>query len=67
MDIRRHIPGFDMMYKPDFRQAIAESWPKSIEDSELRSEIVWKPRFDLPQITDRMISEIRKKEKINYE
>lgn len=61
VDIRRHIPGFDITYKPDFRQSIAESWPASIDDQELRSDIVWKPRYDLTQITDRMIEEIRKK------
>lgn len=61
VDIRRHIPGFDITYKPDFRQSIAESWPASIDDQELRSDIVWKPKYDLTQITDRMIEEIRKK------
>jgi nucleoside-diphosphate-sugar epimerase len=60
-DIRRHIPGFDIIYKPDFRQVIAESWPKSIDDNELRSSIVWKPKYDLEQITDKMITEIKKK------
>jgi nucleoside-diphosphate-sugar epimerase len=62
VDIRRHIPGFDITYNPDFRQQIAESWPGSIDDSDLRSSIVWKPKFDLQQITDTMIREIRKKE-----
>ncbi|HEX2396063.1 MAG TPA: NAD-dependent epimerase/dehydratase family protein [Bacteroidales bacterium] len=62
VDIRRHIPGFDITYKPDFRQSIAESWPSSIDDSELRSSIVWKPKFGLQQITDKMIDEIRKKD-----
>jgi nucleoside-diphosphate-sugar epimerase len=61
VDIRRHIPGFDITYKPDFRQSIAESWPNSIDDSELRTSIVWKPKYDLQHITDRMIEEIRKK------
>jgi nucleoside-diphosphate-sugar epimerase len=61
VDIRRHIPGFDITYRPDFRQDIAESWPSSIDDSELRTSIVWKPRFGLQQITDMMITEIRKK------
>lgn len=64
-DIRRHIPGFDITYKPDFRQTIAESWPSTIDDSELRTSIVWKPKYDLSQITDRMIEEIRKKESGN--
>jgi nucleoside-diphosphate-sugar epimerase len=62
VDIRRHIPGFDITYKPDFRQSIAENWPSSIDDSELRSSIVWKPKYDLQHITDKMISEIKKKE-----
>ena len=61
VDIRRHIPGFDITYKPDFRQAIAESWPSSINDSVLRSDIIWKPKYDLTHITDKMISEIRNK------
>jgi nucleoside-diphosphate-sugar epimerase len=61
IDIRRHIPGFDITYNPDFRQVIAESWPRSIEDNELRTSIVWKPKFDLEHITDKMITEIKKK------
>jgi nucleoside-diphosphate-sugar epimerase len=61
VDIRRHIPGFDITYKPDFRQSIADSWPNSVDDSELRSSIVWKPKYNLQKITDKMISEIRKK------
>jgi nucleoside-diphosphate-sugar epimerase len=61
VDIRRHIPGFDITYHPDFRQMIAESWPSSIDDSELRSSIVWKPKYDLEHITDKMIAEIRRK------
>jgi nucleoside-diphosphate-sugar epimerase len=61
VDIRRHIPGFDITYKPDFRQSIAESWPSSIDDTELRTSIVWKPKYDLQHITDKMITEIRKK------
>jgi nucleoside-diphosphate-sugar epimerase len=59
VDIRRHIPGFDITYKPDFRQTIAESWPNSVDDTELRTSIVWKPKYDLQHITDKMISEIR--------
>jgi nucleoside-diphosphate-sugar epimerase len=65
MDIRKYIPGFDIIYKPYFRQAIAESWPQSIEDSELRNSIIWKPKYDLPQITKRMLTEIKKKEEIS--
>ena len=63
VDIRRHIPGFDITYKPDFRQSIAESWPSSINDSDLRTSIVWKPKYDLEHITDKMIAEIKQKER----
>jgi nucleoside-diphosphate-sugar epimerase len=62
VDIRRHIPGFDITYQPDFRQDIADSWPASLDDSELRTSIVWKPKYDLQHITDKMITEIRKKD-----
>jgi len=61
-DIRRHIPDFGMTCKPDFRNSIAESWPQSIDDSVLRSDIGWRSSFDLPKITDVMVDEIQKKE-----
>ena len=60
VDIRRHIPGFDITYHPDFRQSIAESWPNNIDDNELRTSIIWKPKYDLEKITDTMISELKK-------
>ena len=60
-DIRRHIPDFNISYKPDFRNTIAESWPHSIDDSILRHDIKWGPEYNLEKITDVMIREIRKK------
>jgi len=66
-DIRRHIPGFDITYKPDFRQEIAESWPDSIDDSEFRQGIIWKPRYTPGKMTDIMIGEIRKKQQTKQE
>ncbi len=46
-EIRRNIPGFDIRYEPDFRQAIAESWPKSVDDSKARSDWGWSHQYDL--------------------
>jgi nucleoside-diphosphate-sugar epimerase len=60
-DIQRHIPDFTVDYAPDFRQQIADTWPRSMDDRNFRKDIDWKPVFDLTTITDVMISEIRKK------
>src|SRR6218665_78995 len=48
-EIKKHIPDFTITYKPDFRQAIAESWPQSINDSEAREDWAWKEKYDLPK------------------
>jgi len=55
-EIRKHIPGFRIDYRPDFRQAIADSWPMSIDDSAARAEWGWKPRYNLEAMTRDMIS-----------
>jgi nucleoside-diphosphate-sugar epimerase len=60
-EIKKHIPDFEITYKPDFRQKIAESWPKSIDDSTARKDWGWKMRYDLPAMTDIMLKEIKKK------
>jgi nucleoside-diphosphate-sugar epimerase len=59
--IREEIPEFTIDYKPDFRQAIADSWPKSIDDSAARKEWGWKPDFDLKAMTKDMIKELSKR------
>ncbi|MBE2228533.1 MAG: NAD-dependent epimerase/dehydratase family protein [Ignavibacteria bacterium] len=60
-EIKKHIPGFTISYKPDFRQQIAESWPGSIDDSEARTDWGWKHEYDLAKMTDIMLKEIKKK------
>jgi nucleoside-diphosphate-sugar epimerase len=60
-EIARHLPGFTISYRPDFRQQLADSWPDSIDDSAARTDWGWKPQFDLSRLTEKMLSEIRKK------
>jgi nucleoside-diphosphate-sugar epimerase len=56
-EIRKHIPDFSIDYQPDFRQAIADTWPKSVDDSSARKDWAWKHEFDL----SRMVKEIIRK------
>lgn len=60
-EIRRHIPEFDISYTPDFRQALADSWPNSIDDSHAREDWDWNHTYDLSRLVSVMIREIRKK------
>jgi len=53
--IRAYIPDFQIKYKPDFRQSIAASWPRSIDDSAAQEDWKWKVAYDLKKITDEMI------------
>jgi len=57
--IRKHIPNFTLSYAPDFRQAIADSWPQSINDTEAREHWGWKPEFDLDAMTEVMLKNIK--------
>ncbi len=59
--ITAHIPEFKITYKPDFRQQIADSWPKSIDDALARKDWSWDHKFDLKQMTEEMLSQLQKK------
>jgi len=55
-EIRKLIPSFTCSYAPDFRQQIADSWPRTIDDSAARSDWGWEPEFDLASMTERMLA-----------
>jgi nucleoside-diphosphate-sugar epimerase len=57
--IRRRIPSFTMECVPDFRQAIAASWPRSIDDSVARRDWGWRARHDLDALVDTMLDNLR--------
>jgi nucleoside-diphosphate-sugar epimerase len=57
--IRERMPSFTMDCVPDFRQAIAASWPRSIDDSAAQSDWGWRPRFDLGAMVDVMLNNLR--------
>ena len=59
--IQKIYPEFKIFHKPDFRQAIADSWPSSIDDSAARAEWNWKPQYDIDAMTNVMIEELKSK------
>jgi nucleoside-diphosphate-sugar epimerase len=58
-EIKIHIPEFKIAYEPDSRQAIADSWPKTIDDSAAREEWSWEPGYDLASMTKDMLKNLR--------
>ncbi len=56
--IRKHIPDFEIHYAPDFRQQIADSWPRSIDDSVARNQWGWRAQFDLDGIVADMLENL---------
>ena len=60
LEIKKHIPNFSISYKPDSRQQIADSWPKSIDSSEAGKDWGWKPEYDLTGMTNDMLKNLKK-------
>lgn len=60
-EIKKHIPEFEVTYEPDFRQAIADSWPRSVDDSVAREEWGWSPEYNLERMTKDMIEKLTEK------
>ncbi|MBC7318806.1 NAD-dependent epimerase, partial [Candidatus Bipolaricaulota bacterium] len=61
LEIQKRVPGFRVEYSPDFRQRIADSWPRSIDDSAAREDWGWKPDYDLPKMVEDMLRALREK------
>lgn len=61
-EIQKHIPDFVCEYRPDFRQAIADSWPRSIDDSAARQEWGWQPGYDLAAMTVDMLEKLGRRQ-----
>ena len=58
-EVKKHLPDFTITYAPDYRQAIANSWPQSINDTEARNDWGWKHEYDLKRMTEDMIRNLR--------
>ncbi len=54
-EIKKHIPEFKISYEPDFRQAIADSWPQSIDDSRAQQDWGWTPKHSMESMTKDML------------
>ena len=60
-EIQKHMPDFTCEYEPDFRQAIADSWPRTIDDSAAREEWGWEPEYDLAGMVADMLERLGQK------
>ena len=61
--LKKIYPNFKTLYKPDFRQKIASSWPSSIDDSVAKKDWNWNPLFGIDEMTKIMIEELKLKQK----
>ena len=58
-EIKQHLPNFTIEYKVDqHREAIAQSWPRTIDDSTAKQEWDWSPKYNLKSMTAEMITEL---------
>jgi len=58
-EIQKHLPEFTCEYKPDFRQAIADSWVSTVDDSKARADWGWQHIYDLPAIVSDMLAKLQ--------
>ena len=58
--IRRRVEGFEVSYAPDYRQAIADSWPQTVEDEDARRDWGWAPAYGLEAMVDEMLTALAK-------
>jgi threonine 3-dehydrogenase len=59
--ITKAMPSFTVSYAPDFRQAIADTWPRSLDDSRARRDWGWAPKFGVDAMTADMLAKLRPK------
>ena len=60
--IRRHVPSFTVNYEPDYRQQIADGWPRILDDSVFRQDLNWQPKYGTTDaLVDCMIANLQKK------
>ncbi len=59
--VKARSPGFVISYEPDFRQAIADSWPDSMDDSRAAQDWGWKAEWSLERLADDMFAKLRKR------
>ncbi|MDP4935120.1 MAG: NAD-dependent epimerase/dehydratase family protein [Salibacteraceae bacterium] len=60
-EIKKHIPEFSISYNPDFRQAIADNWPASINDNEARKDWNWSNAFTLENMVTDMLENLKER------
>ena len=60
-EIKQHMPDFKITYKPDFRQAIADSWPASIDDNTAKKDWGLETTYDIGKMSEVMLAEVKKK------
>jgi nucleoside-diphosphate-sugar epimerase len=58
--IKKYMPNFEIQYKPDYRQKIAENWPQAIDDSKARADWGWKPAYNLDEMSIDMLENLKK-------
>ncbi|XP_055693560.1 L-threonine 3-dehydrogenase, mitochondrial [Lutzomyia longipalpis] len=59
-ELAKHVPELRVTYKPDSRQLIADSWPQVFDDSEARADWGWKPNYNLQDLVEMMVGDVRK-------
>ena len=64
-EIRKSLPDFEVVYEPDSRQHIADSWPMALDDTAARMDWGWEPEFDLQRMTEEMLYRLEQKKRTN--
>ena len=62
--VKKIVPEFNISYNPDFRQKIADSWPRSIDDTKARKDWGWKHKFNLKNMSKTMLQNLHNKYKV---